>query len=59
MEGGATDYSAFRNKYAIAPRGVGVRYSERNGMITGTLGAVVMIFARAVGSSGNVKSVNT
>ncbi len=58
-EGGATDYGAFRNNYGIAPRGVGIRYSERNGMISGTIGAFILMFTRAAGSVGTVKSERT
>ncbi|MSQ83442.1 MAG: hypothetical protein EXR77_11240 [Myxococcales bacterium] len=56
FEGGVTDYSGFRNNYSIAPRGVGVRYTERNGMISGTIAAVIVMAASVVSSVGTVKS---
>lgn len=59
-EGGATDYSAFRNKYGISPRGVGVRYSERNGIISGTISAIVIgliIAAGAAAKASGPKSI--
>lgn len=59
VEAGETDYSAFRSDYAIAPRATGIRYSERNGVITGTLGLIVSLAMRAVGKSSNVKGTRT
>lgn len=59
FEGGATDYGAFRSNYGIAPRGAGIRYSERNGMITGTIGAFILMFTRVAGSVGTVKNERT
>lgn len=59
-EGGATDYSAFRNKYGISPRGTGIRYSERNGIISGTISAIVIgliIAAGAAAKASGPKSI--
>lgn len=61
-EGGATDYSAFRSSYAIAPRGVGIRYTERNGLISGTLAGVLVglvIAAGGVAKASGPKKVET
>jgi hypothetical protein len=57
-EGGTTDYSAYRNRYGVIPSGMGFRYFERNGIISGTVAALFMAVAGAVAASGP-KSVRT
>ncbi len=58
VAGGAGEMSGWRSGNPATPFGMGFRYHERNGFITGTVMALFQIMAGAVASSGP-KSVNT
>lgn len=52
-EGGHTEYSAFHSSsWPVTPSGVGIRYFERRGIISGTLAAIGMAAGSAYASSG-------
>ncbi len=56
VAGGTGEMSGWRLGHPGAPFGMGVRYQERNGLITGTTMAIIQIFAGAVASSGSKSS---
>lgn len=51
-EGGATDFSAVAAGGTLKASGMGVRYYERNGLITGTIVAVAQVLAKSAQAAG-------
>lgn len=58
LVGGTGEFSGWRAGHPLSPVGMGLRYHERNGFITGTIMALLQIFAGAMTAAGP-KSVNT
>ena len=58
VAGGSGDMSGWRSGNPATPLGMGIRYHERNGFITGTVMALIQVFACAMAASGP-KSVET
>jgi hypothetical protein len=51
-ETGHTEYSAYRSDWPVTPTGMGIRYFERRGIISGTLAAIAMVAGSAAAQSG-------
>lgn len=51
-EGGSGELSGWKYNHALAPVGMGFRYYERNGFISGTIAAIAVMLGGAAAASG-------
>lgn len=52
VEKGQTEFSGWKHDYPLTPVGMGFRYYERNGFVSGTIAAIAISIAGSAAASG-------